>query len=143
MRLLPIPPARIERVWRRVKPWLAAAERRTGCDMSAADLRTICAREQGQLIVVLDGFGRSVAAGVTQVRDYEGGERSCWVLRLGGRSEGVEWPAVIAEVEAGASRLGCHAVEFVGRKAWRRFFPDYAATPDAAGFHFHKPLRAA
>jgi hypothetical protein len=111
--------------------------------MSADDLRTICAREEGQLIVVLDHLGRSVAAGVTQVRDYEDGERSCWVLRLGGRSEGVAWPDVIAEVESGASRLGCHAVEFVGRKAWGRFFPDYAATPDAAGFHFRKPLRAA
>lgn len=143
MRLLPILPAQIGRVWLRVAPWLAAAERRAGCDLSANDLRTICAREEGQLIVVLDGFGRSVAAGVTQVRNYDDGERSCWVLRLGGRSEGVEWPDVIAQVEAGASRLGCHAVEFVGRRAWRRFFPDYAATPDAAGFHFRKPLRAA
>jgi hypothetical protein len=143
MRLLPIQAAQIGRVWPRVAPWLAAAERRAGCDMSADDLRRICARQEGQLVVVLDGFGRSVAAGVTQVRDYEGGERSCWVLRLGGRSGGVAWPEVIAQVETGASRLGCHAVEFVGRKAWRRFFPDYAARPDAAGFHFHKPLRAA
>lgn len=123
-----------------MKPWLAAAERRAGCDISADDLRSICAREEGQLIIVLDLLGRSVAAGVTQVRDYEDGERSCWVLRLGGRSEGVSWPDVIAQVEAGASKIGCHAVEFVGRKAWRRFFPDYAATPDAAGFHFRKDL---
>lgn len=143
MRLLPIPPAHIGRVWHRVAPWLAAAERRAGCDMSADDLRGICLRQEGQLVVVLDGSGRSVAAGVTQVRDYDGGERSCWVLRLGGRSEGVAWPDVIAEVEAGASRLECQAVEFVGRKAWRRFFPDYAATPDVAGFHFRKTLRAA
>lgn len=143
MRLLPIQAAQIGRVWPRVAPWLAAAERRVGCDLIADDLRNICLRQEGQLVVVLDRCGRSVAAGVTQVRDYEGGERSCWVLRLGGRSEGVAWPEVIAHVEAGASRLGCHAVEFVGRKAWRRFFPDYAATPDAAGFHFRKTLRAA
>lgn len=139
MRLVAVPPAQVGAVWRRVGPWIAAACERPGCLLTPELLLGICTRQEGQLIVILDWANRSVAAGVTQVRDYESGKRTCWVLCIGG-SGARNWRWTLREIEAGARRNGCHRIEFVGRNGWRRILPDYAATPCEAGTHYTKNL---
>lgn len=140
MRLLPIDSRDIPRAWPRLGPFLARACMRPGCDHTETSLAAACLAQEAQLIAVLDDVGRSVAAGVTQVRETPEG-RSCWILALGGARTG-SWTDVIAEIEAGAARAGCNRVEFVGRRAWMRVHPDYVAEPCGLGIHFMKRLEA-
>ena len=121
-----------------VRPWLAAACARPGCDLTVEDLFGSCARGEAQLVGIFDD-GRMIAAGVMQARDYADGVRSCWVLAVGG-SGAWAWRHTLREIEAGALRLGCATVEFVGRPGWARLLPDYAAEPCEAGTHYAKRL---
>lgn len=122
-----------------VLPWLAAACARPGCDLSAADLTGSCARGEAQLVGIFKDEAL-IAAGVTQVRDHADGTRSCWVLAVGG-SGAKAWRHTLADIEAGALRMGCNLVEFVGRPGWARLLPEYAATSCEAGIHYAKRLR--
>lgn len=140
MRLIPTLPAAIPAVWPAYQSFLARACARPGCDHTDESLLACCLAGEASLIgIEIDG--RPVAAGVTQVRETPRG-RTCWILALGGAARGI-WPAVIAEVESGAARIGCLTVEFVGRPGWRRIHPDYAAVSCEAGIHFSKRLRPA
>lgn len=140
MRLLPVEPDEIARVWPRVEPWLKTMCAKPECDQTPETLRALCAASQGQMTVIQDDAGRSVAVGVTQVREYQSGIRSCWVLALAG-TQAAPWPAVIHEIEEGARKLGCHRVEFVGRRGWSRILPSYRAEPGKAGTHFTRDLQ--
>lgn len=122
-----------------VRSYLDRACARPGCDLTADDLLAACAEGRAQLVGIFNDDTDMVAAGVTQVRDIEGGGRSCWVLAVGG-AEARAWRHTLREIETGARRLGCASVEFVGRRGWARLLPDYAATPCEAGIHYLKRL---
>lgn len=136
MRLSPLAPHGAERPI--VTAFLAAACARPGCDLTADDLLSACHRGEAQLVGIFDG-ARLVAAGVTQVRELADRSRTCWVLAVGG-AEAKAWRHTLREIEAGARRLGCKAVEFVGRTGWGRLLPDYVATPCQTGTHYLKRL---
>ncbi|MCJ2112965.1 hypothetical protein MKK64_17430 [Methylobacterium sp. E-025] len=139
MHLQPIARTDLARAWAVAEPWLAQACARPGCDLSVSDLHAALERDEAALILIVDGE-RPIAAGVTQVRDSASGERSCWILALGG--EGARaWASTLREIEAGAARVGCRQVEFIGRRAWGRLHPSYVATRCSAGTHFSKTLR--
>ncbi|WP_430913907.1 hypothetical protein [Methylobacterium sp. sgz302541] len=90
-----------------------------------ADLLDLCRRGEAQLVLIHPEDGEAVAAGVTQVRDLERGGRSCIVLAVGG-SGARAWRHTLRLIEAGATRIGCSRVEFVGRAGWAALLPDYA-----------------
>lgn len=124
MRLQPIDRTNLARAWAVAEPWLARACARPGCDLTVADLRAALERDEAALVLILDGE-RPVAAGVTQVRDLADGGRSCCVLAVGGTGARA-WRETLREIEAGAARIGCARVEFVGRVGWAALLPDYA-----------------
>ncbi|WP_298967757.1 hypothetical protein [uncultured Methylobacterium sp.] len=139
MRLTAIAAADLPRVWPTAEPWLAQACARPGDHgITAKGLLAACAQEQA-LLILIGPPGEPVAAVVSQVIVEGGGTLSCWLLALGG-SRWREWQHLMAEIEAGARRMGCRTVEFIGRPAWRRVFPDYATAPVPAGIHFLKFL---
>ena len=124
MRLRTVPAADLPRVWPMVAPWLAAVVARRLGEMSLDDLRGICAREEGALVLICGAGDEAVAAGVTQVREHEGGGRSCCILALGG-SGARDWCGTLGVIEANAARIGCETVRFEGRAGWARLLPDY------------------
>lgn len=133
-------PGEMFKAWPLVSALIEAACKRPGCDMRPVEVFAACLNGEAQLILGLDALRKVVvAAAVTQVREYPE-IRSCWVLAVGG--EGGHWPAALSAIEAGAARLGCRAVEFVGRRGWSRLLPDYQAAPCEAGHHFMKRLAA-
>lgn len=136
MLLHPVAAADLAQAWPIAEPWLAAACRRPGCDISAPELLALCGRGEAQLVLIHPEDGEAVAAGVTQVRDLERGGRSCCVLAVGG-SGARAWRHTLRLIEAGAARVGCSRVEFVGRAGWAALLPDYAV--DA---YFTKELAA-
>lgn len=139
MYLTAVPPHAVDAAWPRVAPWIKAACWRTGCDLTPDDLKRLCRGGQAQLITIHDAFNRSVAAGVTQVRNYESGIRSCWVLAIGGTGARL-WRGTLETIEAGARANGCHRVEFVGRRGWSRLLPTYRAELCETGMHYVKDL---
>ena len=140
LRLAGVEPERLFEVWPRVSAWVEAACARPGCDLRPVELFVAAANREAQLIVGLDEVGEIIAAAVTQVREYPD-RRTCWVLVVGGAW--ANWRSALSAVEAGARRSGCSAVEFVGRRGWRRVLPGYAAASCEAGTHFSKSLEAA
>ncbi|TXN32542.1 hypothetical protein FV232_00850 [Methylobacterium sp. WL30] len=140
MHLQPIDRTDLARAWAVAEPWLAQACARPGCDLTVADLHAALERDEAALILIVDG-GRPVAAGVTQVRDHRSGQRACWILALGGSGGARALASTIHEIEAGAARVGCAQVEFIGRPAWGRLHSSYVATRCSAGTHFSKTLR--
>lgn len=139
LRLAHTPHDLIPNVWPEVAPLIEAACSRPGCDHTADSLRLICERQEGLLVLVMGDDGKPAAAGVTQVRDYQSGLRSLWILALGGRRT-VPWAEVIAQIEDGGRWAQCGTIEFVGRSAWRRILPGYTAEACQAGTHFLKRL---
>ena len=140
MRLVPISVGSLPRAWLTYGGFIARACERPGCDHTEFSLLSQCLAQEAALIGIVIN-GEPVAAGVTQVRETPEG-RACWILALGGAAPGI-WPAVIAEVEAGAARVGCQTIEFIGRPGWCRIHRDYDAEPCEAGIHFSKRLRPA
>lgn len=126
MHLRTVAPDALTEIWPRVLPWIADACRRGTGDQTPADLRLICRRGEGALILICCEDGEPVAAGVTQVRDHRDGARTCWVLAVGGAGAR-SWLDTLGVIEANAARIGCEAVEFVGRPGWARLLPDYEA----------------
>lgn len=138
MRLTPVPVAALPQAWPLAAPWLERACARPGPHgVTVGSLLEACRREEA-LLVLIGPPGTPVAAVVTQVI-REGPDLSCWILALGGAGARA-WRALLLEIEEGARRVGCRTVEFVGRRGWARFYPDYTAAPVAAGTHFLKPL---
>lgn len=139
MHLSCVATADLPQVWPVVEPWLARACARPGSDIEAADLRGLC--DAGSATLVLIGPG-PVAAGVVQVAEHHDGRRFAAILAVGG-ARARAWRHTLAEIEAGARRLGCTTVEWIGRRGWARLLPDYAATPTPAGILYTKTLGAA
>lgn len=140
LRLAGVEPEHLFKVWPKVSPWIASACARPGCDLRPVEMFVLCINIEAQMIVSLDEAGEIIAAAVTQVREYPD-RRTCWVLAVGGAW--TNWRSALSAVEAGARRSGCSAVEFVGRRGWRRVLPGYAAASCEAGTHFSKSLEAA
>jgi len=124
IQLHPVPHADLDAGWAIAQPWLAQACARPGCDLDLSDLRTLVDAERALLVLIMDG-DRPVAAGVTQTRETESGARSCCILAVGGTGARA-WRDTLREIEAGAARLGCARVEFVGRAGWAALLPDYS-----------------
>lgn len=142
MRLFSVSPDMLPHAWPVVLPWIEAVCRRPGCDHTSASLLALLTAGEGTLWVIHPRIGEPVAAGVTQIRDYQDGWRSCWVLAMGG-SRAREWLSTLAVIESQARELGCAVVEFVGRPGWSRLLPDYVAEPVEAGTHYTKALEVA
>lgn len=140
MRLVPVPTAMLPKVWPDLGGFIARSCGRPGCDHTEGSLLSACLAGEAQLTAVIGPDRRSMAAGVTQVREHDDGTRSCWVLALGGLKAG-PWPDVIAQIEDGAQRVGCATVEFIGRRAWSRVLPGYRAEPCETGIHYRKIVR--
>lgn len=139
MILLPVTFVELGSAKAQVLRWLGAACRRPGCDLSVIDLIRLCVNGEAQLILVLEN-GTPIAAGVTQVREHADRSRSCWILAMGGTGARA-WSGTLGQIEAGAARIACRTVEFVGRPGWARLHPGYAVAPCEAGLHFSKELR--
>jgi hypothetical protein len=139
MRLVPVPPSLLIRVWGDLGEFIARACERPGCDETELSLLTACLDRRAQVIAIVDSLNRIVAAGVTQIREHADGRRSCWVLAIGG-SRVNEWSDTLSQIEDGAAALGCKSVEFIGRRAWARVLPDYRATRCETGVHYQKDL---
>ncbi|KQT55421.1 hypothetical protein ASG52_24780 [Methylobacterium sp. Leaf456] len=141
LRLVGVDPELLFSVWPKVSVWIAAACARPGCDLRPVELFVAAANQEAQLIVGLDDDDVLRAVAATQVCHCTDGSLSCWVLVVGGAADG--WSAMLGEVEAGARRKGCDAVEFIGRRGWVRRLPGYSVSPHKAGSHFLKHLREA
>ncbi len=126
--------------WRIAEPWLVKACARPGCDLSPSDLLGDLLAGLASLVMIREA-GRPVAAGVTQVGRHGDGALSCFVLAVGGAGARA-WRHTLWTIEAGAARVGCTRVEFVGRPGWARLLPDYAASACEGGTHFVKHLGA-
>ena len=140
MRAVPIPPHLAADALPTMQRFLGPVCSRPMADITLDDLAGIVAREEGMLALVVDGNDQVVAAGVTQIRDYEDGRRVCWLLAMGG-GRAREWRHTLQDIEDGARRAGCASVEFVGRKGWARLLSDYRTEPCERGVHFSKSLR--
>ncbi|MGY2052413.1 hypothetical protein [Methylobacterium sp. JK268] len=139
MRLSAVAAPDVPGVWPRVRPWLAAACARPGCDLAPADLLSAILARRALLVLIGPAEGEPVAAGVSQVREAPDGGRTAWVLAVGGAGARA-WRHTLALLEDGARAKGCARLEFVGRPGWRRLLPDYTAAPCEAGTHYSKDL---
>lgn len=139
MRLTAVAAPDVPGVWARVRPWLAAACTRPGCDLTVPDLLALVLARHALLVLIGPEGGAPVAAGVSQVRETADGARTAWVLAVGGTGARA-WRHTLRLIEAGAWAHGCGTVAFVGRPGWRRLLPDYTAAPCEAGIHFAKDL---
>ncbi|MEN3234734.1 hypothetical protein PUR29_14125 [Methylobacterium ajmalii] len=139
MHLSSVATADLPEVWPIVEPWLARACARPGCDLDVGALHALCAAGSATLVLIGPG---PVAAGVVQVAEHHDGRRFAAILAVGG-AQARSWRHTLAEIEAGARRLGCDTVEWIGRRGWGRLLPDYAATPTSAGILYTKTLGAA
>lgn len=139
MRLFSVSADTLPHAWPVVLPWIEAACARPGCDHTAASLLALLKAGQGTLWVIHPQAGEPVAAGVTQIRDYDSGRRSCWILAMGG-GRVREWLPTLAAIESQSRALGCAVVEFDGRPGWSRLLPDYTAEPVETGTHYTKAL---
>ena len=125
MRLTPVVGEMLAFAWPDVEPWIAAALARAPNELTVHGLRDLCLRGEGVLVLIGEAGEAPVAAGVTQVRDYEDGDRRLWILALGGAGAST-WRGTLRALEDGARAKGCTAVEFTGRPGWARLLPDYA-----------------
>lgn len=130
----------LAQAWRIAEPWLAQACARPGCDLTLSDLRADLGAGAASLVLICDA-GRPIAAGVTQVGRHADRVLSCFVLAVGGAGARA-WRHTLGAIEAGAARVGCARVEFVGRPGWRRLLTDYAASACEGGTHYVKHLGA-
>jgi hypothetical protein len=124
--LTSVPVDRFDAGWAIAEPWLARVCARPESDLTLEGLREMCRTGRGQLILIGRRGHPPVAAGVTQVREHQGGARSCWILAVGGSGARV-WLDTIDLIEATARAIGCTTVEFAGRSGWAGLLPGYAA----------------
>jgi hypothetical protein len=124
VKLTTVSPEMLPHAWPIVEPWISEACRRGTGDQTPADLLLLCRSGAGALMLIGEPGQPPVAAGVTQVRDHEDGTRSAWILALGG-SQARAWLDTLNIIEAGARRIGCASIHFVGRAGWQHLLPAY------------------
>lgn len=117
-----VQPEEVPRLWPALALLLAPAIRRQS-GHTLDDLRESFLNGTAQCWVVGDFQG----AVVTSLQDYPQ-ERVLYVQFLSGEGADEWLPDLVKVLNAFAEAEGCAAVEFVGRRGWRKFeraFPDY------------------
>lgn len=88
---------------------------------SLSDLDTDVLSGRALLWVV---SGKSIhCAAVTQIQNTQA-SKVCMILTCGG-SEIKSWSHLLSGVEQYARDEGCDCVRFIGRKGWKRIYPEY------------------
>jgi hypothetical protein len=123
--LVGIPAPALEEAWPNVAPHLARAIAEGDGEMTLDDLKALLAARDAQLWAAVDGEGRTIGAGCTEIAAYP--RRKVCAVFLWGAADGRrgEWRGGLGVVERWARLQGCDAVEVRGRKGWARVLPGY------------------
>lgn len=115
------PPAMAEDLWPHVRAMARAALDKTDLGLlSDLDTDVLSGRA---LIWVVSGGKRIHCAAVSQIQNTQA-SKVCMILTCGG-SEIKSWAHLLSGVEQYAREEGCDCVRFIGRKGWKRIYPEY------------------
>ena len=122
--LVAVPPDGVDGLWVIAEPLLALGASWSR-KVSLEDVRERLGAGFGQLWLVFDPATSVVlCAFVSELVDYPSGYRAGRVVLLGGGSL-ERWRHFLPRIEQWAKQEGCRALEIVGRRGWKRVFPDY------------------
>jgi hypothetical protein len=112
-----IPAHRIDDVWDEVRPWIAAACKRSRGKFDENDIRIGLLLGEDQLWIWRTET--SYAVGITRIVNYPK-QRVCTIRIVTGTSA-TEWQKKAMEtIERWAKENGCHAMELCARPGWSR-----------------------
>jgi len=111
-------PEHIPIVWPTAAPLLARPIDRSGGRLSVDSVYSWLAAGKFQLWMVREG-NDTLAALVTEIRNYPTGLRTFNIMLLGGFSR-EKWLHLWPEMAGWAKAQGCTRAEMVGRKGWTR-----------------------
>jgi len=123
VRLLAIPPERVDEIW-----WLARAQLALATSWTLkATIDTVYAdliESKAQLwVAFLPAAKRILCSCVTDLQKWESGHMACRVLLIGGGRLEL-WRHLVHGLEAYAAAEGAQTLEIIGRKGWERIFRD-------------------
>lgn len=121
MNFLGIRSVEVDRYWNEAQPLLQKAIDRNGNCTAASVLNALRSAEM-QLWCAYDQ-DKMIMAGVTEVSQSP--RAKVCLLYLCGGTELASWVDFRRYVEQWAVEQGCAKARIVGRKGWRRLFPDY------------------
>lgn len=115
------PPSLAAELWPHVQGWMKAALDRTDLGL-LSDLEVDVLT--GRALLWLVGDDKTITcAAVTQIQQSQA-SKVCMVLTCGG-SRIRNWSHLLSGVEEYARGEGCDSVRFIGRKGWKRIYPEY------------------
>lgn len=120
-----IPVTDIEAVWEEVRPWIAAACKRSRGKFDEDDIkRGLLARDDQLWIWHTE---TAYAVGVTRLVHYPK-QLVCTIRIVTGRNRR-EWEnECMSQIERWAKARGCDAMELQARPGWEKALPDYEKT---------------
>ncbi|MEB2554045.1 hypothetical protein [Burkholderia cenocepacia] len=120
-----IPSTAIEAVWGEVRPWIAAACKRSRGKFDEEDIKRALLDRDDQLWIWKTDT--AFAVGITRIIHYPK-QKVCTIRIVTGRNRR-EWEAqCISQIETWAKSEGCHAMELQARPGWEKALPEYAKT---------------
>jgi hypothetical protein len=120
-----IPAHVVDDVWDEVRPWIAAACKRSRGKFDENDIRIGLLERDDQLWIWRTET--AYAVGVTRIVVHPK-KKVCAIRLVTGRNRR-EWEKeCIARIESWAKSQGCEAMELQARPGWKSVLPDYDMT---------------
>ena len=120
-----IPAHLVDEVWDEVRPWIAAACKRSRGKFDENDIRIGLLERDDQLWIWRSPT--AYAVGITRILPYPK-QKVCTIRIVTGRNR-KEWEKeCIAQMEQWAKAQGCAAMELQARPGWESALPDYDKT---------------